>query len=188
MRQPEIVENALSEGLGKLARLVRQQAKTIEKAEERQDFTAAANRLEGLAEGFDQWNKQQMAEAVYWVEATRSRRGQRITLAATPIDVGPILREHLFNKVPTVIMTSATLATAGKFDFFQSRVGLMQTATLGLGSPFNYQEQAELILLDGMPDPSSEAAALRAGGDRHDPALRGADAKAGPSCSLPATR
>ena len=55
-------------------------------------------------------------------------------------------------------MTSATLATAGKFDFFQSRVGLLQAASLSLGSPFNYQEQAELILLEGMPDPSSEAA------------------------------
>ncbi len=158
VRGAEIVDNTLSEGLGRLSGIVRQQAKKIQKAEERQDFTAAAARLEGLAEGFDQWNKQKMAEAVYWVEATRSRRGQRISLAATPIDVGPILREHLFNKVPTVIMTSATLATAGKFDFFQSRVGLSQTATLGVGSPFNYQEQAELILLEGMPDPSSEAA------------------------------
>ncbi|MGO9108828.1 MAG: ATP-dependent DNA helicase [Thermoguttaceae bacterium] len=158
VREPQIVENALSEGLSKLSRIVRQQGKTIQKAEERQDFTAAAARLDSLAEGFDQWNKQQMAEAVYWVEAVRTRRGQRISLAATPVDIGPILREHLFNKVRTVIMTSATLATAGKFDFFQSRVGLLQAASLSLGSPFNYQEQAELILLEGMPDPSSEAA------------------------------
>ena len=157
VRQPQIVENALSEGMGKLARLVRQQSKSIQKAEERQDFTAAAARLESLAEGFDQWNTQQMAEAVYWVESTRARRGLRISLAATPVDVGPILREHLFNKAPTVVMTSATLATAGKFDFFQSRVGLLQAASLSLGSPFNYEEQAELILLEGMPDPGSEA-------------------------------
>ena len=158
VRQPQIVENTLSEGLSNLSRLVRQHAKLIQKAEERQDFTAAAARLEGLAEGFNEWNTQQMAEAVYWVEATRARRGQRISLAATPIDIGPILREHLFNKVPTVIMTSATLATAGKFNFFQSRVGLLQATTLSLGSPFNYQEQVELILLEGMPDPGSEAA------------------------------
>ncbi|MGA2254337.1 MAG: helicase C-terminal domain-containing protein, partial [Thermoguttaceae bacterium] len=157
VREPQIVENTLSEGLSKLSRIVRQQAKKIQKAEERQDFTAAAARLEGMAEGFDQWNTQQMAEAVYWVEATRSRRGQRISLAATPVDVGPILREHLFNKVPTIVMTSATLTTAGKFDFFQSRVGLPQAVSLSLGSPFNYQEQAELILLEGMPDPGSEA-------------------------------
>jgi ATP-dependent DNA helicase DinG len=157
VREPRIVENTLSEGLNKLARLVRQQSKSIEKAEERQDFTAAATRLETTALGLDQWDTQQIAEAVYWVEATQSRRGPRISLAATPVDIGPILREHLFNKVPTVIMTSATLATAGKFDFFQSRVGLLQAETLSLGSPFDYQKQAELILLEGMPDPGNEA-------------------------------
>jgi ATP-dependent DNA helicase DinG len=157
VRDAEVVENRLSEGLSKLARLVRQQAKTVPKAEERQDFTAAAARLEGMALGFDAWNKQEIAEAVYWVEAVRTRRGQRISLAAAPVDVGPILREHLFNKVPTVIMTSATLATAGKFDFFRSRVGLLQAESLSLGSPFDYENQAELILLEGMPDPGSEA-------------------------------
>jgi ATP-dependent DNA helicase DinG len=100
-----------------------------------------------------------MAEAVYWAEAVKGRRAPRISLAATPVDIAPILREHLFNKVPTVITTSATLATAGKFDFFQSRIGVTQTAALSLGSPFNYQEQAELVLLDGMPDPGGDAPA-----------------------------
>jgi ATP-dependent DNA helicase DinG len=158
VRKPRIFPNALSEGLSTLSRLVRQQAKSIQQAEERQDFIAAGTRLESMALDLDQWNSQQMAEAVYWVEAARSRRGLRISLAATPVDIGPILREHLFSKVPTVVMTSATLATAGKFDFFQSRVGLSQTASLSLGSPFNYQEQAQLIMLDGMPDPSGDAA------------------------------
>ena len=158
VRQPQIVENALSEGLGKLAQIVRRQAKGVQAAEERFDFLAAGDRLEGMALGFEKWTSQAMADTVYWVEAERGRRGERITLAATPIDIGPILRGQLFEKVPTVVMASATLATAGKFDFFQSRVGLLQTSSLSLGSPFNYQEQAELVLLEGMPDPSSEAA------------------------------
>ena len=158
VRQPQIVENSLSEGLGKLAQIVRRQAKGVQAAEERFDFLAAGDRLEGMAQGFEKWTSQEMADTVYWVEAERGRRGERISLAATPIDIGPILRGQLFEKVPTVVMTSATLATAGKFDFFQSRVGLLQTSSLSLGSPFNYQEQAELVLLEGMPDPSSEAA------------------------------
>ncbi len=159
VRQPLVVENKLSEGLGKLSQLVRQLAKSIASDEERQDFTSAAARLDGMAKGFEDWNTQTMAEAVYWVESVKGRRAPRISLAATPVDIGPILREHLFNKVPTVITTSATLATAGKFDFFRSRVGLTQTSSLGLGSPFNYQEQVELILLDGMPDPAADARA-----------------------------
>ena len=154
VRQPQIVENLLSECLAKLGRMVRHQAKAIEKVEERQDFASAATRLEGLAEAVDQWHMQQMAEAVYWIEASRGKRGRRVSLAATPIDVGPILREHLFAKVPSVTMTSATLSTAGKFDFFKSRVGLLQAKTLCLGSPFDYRKQVELVLIDRMPDPA----------------------------------
>ena len=156
VRTPKITDNPLSEGLVKLARLVRQQAKSIEKIDERQDFTAAALRLAGLADGVDEWHEQQMEEAVYWVDVSGGRRGQRVGLAATPIDVGPILRDQLFAKVPSVIMTSATLATAGQFDFFKSRVGLLQSQSLCLGSPFDYHRQAELILLDGMPDPAGK--------------------------------
>jgi ATP-dependent DNA helicase DinG len=157
VRQSLVVENRLTEGLSKLSQLVRQLAKSIEKDEERVDFTSAAARLDGMAKGFDDWTTQAMAEAVYWVESVKGRRAPRISLAATPIDIGPILREHLFNKVPTVVTTSATLATGGKFDFFQSRVGLTQTSALNLGSPFNYEEQAELILLEGMPDPAGDS-------------------------------
>jgi ATP-dependent DNA helicase DinG len=154
VRQPQIVENSLSEGLAKLGRMVRHAAKSIDKVEERQDFSSASARLEGLADAVDQWHTQQMAEAVYWIEASQGRRSRRVSLAATPIDVGPILREHLFAKVPSVVMTSATLSTAGRFDFFKSRVGLLQGQTLSLGSPFDYRKQAELVLVDRMPDPA----------------------------------
>src|SRR5262249_9344705 len=61
------------------------------------------------------------------------------------------------DKVRTVILTSATLAN-GKgtsFDFFQSRIGLTQTQKVRLGSPFNFKEQAQLILVEGLPDPGS---------------------------------
>ena len=53
-------------------------------------------------------------------------------------------------------MTSATLAVGRppRFDFFESRVGLTTCQTLQAGSPFNFREQAELILVPGLPDPS----------------------------------
>jgi ATP-dependent DNA helicase DinG len=93
-------------------------------------------------------------------------------LAAAPIDVGPALREQLFDKLSTVVMTSATLSVGrpspnpspesgrgkgeGGFQFFQSRIGLTQCRTLQLGGPFNYMEQASLVTLRDMPDPSGE--------------------------------
>jgi len=154
VRQPAVVPNPLSEGLKQLAGTVRRDREKVKKPEEKQDLTAAAERLTALAGGLDAWHRQQMEGAVYWVESTSGRRGRRITLAAAPIDVGPILREQLFEKVPTVVMTSATLAAAGRFDFFQSRVGLTKTETLLLGSPFDYRRQAKLVLPRGMPDPA----------------------------------
>ena len=128
VRQPGIVANPLGEGLKKLVATLRHHGKQIERPEQRQDFTAAANRLEAIAQGIDDWLGQQMADSVYWIDRGFSRSRLRITLAAAPIDVGPVLREHLFTQVPTAIMTSATLATGGRgkpsFEFFQSRIGL----------------------------------------------------------------
>ncbi|MEN6492825.1 MAG: helicase C-terminal domain-containing protein [Thermoguttaceae bacterium] len=158
VRQPEIVGNPLSEGLIKLAASLRDHADAIKETDQRQDFVAARDRLRALAEMVEDWRLQRQADSVYWVEVSCGRRYRRTNLSAAPVDVGPILREHLFDKIPTVVMTSATLATgSGSFDFFKSRVGLTQSESLCLGSPFNYQEQAELILLDGMPDPSENA-------------------------------
>jgi ATP-dependent DNA helicase DinG len=160
VRQPRIVADPLSPKLKKLVNTLRQQAKSLEKPEERQDFSAAASRLETIAEGIDDWLGQSAEDSVYWIDRSAGRSRLRITLSAAPIDVGPVLREHLFSQVPTVILTSATLATGGRekpsFEFFQSRIGLTQTETLWQGSPFDYQRQAEILLLKGMPDPSSD--------------------------------
>jgi len=158
VREPKIVRNSLSEGLSKLASTIAEDSREIEHPEERQDFLAARDRLRALAETVEDWCSHGLAESVYWVEAVRRRNRRRVTLAAAPVDVGPALREHLFDKMATVVMTSATLATGkGKFDFFQSRIGLTQAESECLGSPFDYQRQAELILLDGMPDPAGDA-------------------------------
>ena len=103
-----------------------------------------------------------------------------MTLTAAPIDVGPALREHLFEKVPTVVMTSATLATGqGSFEYFQSRVGLTEAETLFLGSPFDYRRQAQLVLPEGMPDPAGDDQLYEAARDRDDPPLRGQDGRPG---------
>ena len=157
--QPEIVENRLSPALDKLSKLVRTHGDSL-REEEKQDFTSAADRLRSLADEIEAWRKQSMADSVYWIERSFTRRGRpKLALAASPIDVGPVLREHLFSKVPTVVLTSATLSVGreGSFDFFKSRIGLTQARGLRLGSPFDYREQAELILLDGMPDPGDKS-------------------------------
>lgn len=82
-----------------------------------------------------------------------------MSLVAAPLEVGPALREHLFDQVPTVVMTSATLSAGSDragFEFYQSRVGVTQCEALRLGSPFDYANQATLVTMPSMPDPSAE--------------------------------
>ena len=81
--------------------------------------------------------------------------------AGLPVfDVGPILKRSLFDAVESVVMTSATLTTAGEdpFAYMRSRLGLQGVHTLKLGSPFNYREQVTAYVEADMPDPGNEMA------------------------------
>ena len=156
---PLEITNHLSEELQKLARELKRAGDAQEEDTERQDFIAAHDRLTVLSGELNAWHRQMIDSAVYWMESYRTRRGvPRLTLSAAPIDVGPALRDQLFNTVPTAILTSATLAVgkSESFDFFRQRVGLVKSETLHLDSPFDYEHQAELVTMRGMPDPSAE--------------------------------
>lgn len=153
-----IVSNPLSPALNHLANVTRKFGEQLENASDRQDFYSAHERLNILADSIDSWRIQTEAEDVHWVEVVRNRYGNtNVKLASAPIDIGPVLREHLFDKTPCCIMASATIA-AGKeksFNFFQSRVGLTQCESKQLGSPFNYLEQSRLIIVTSMADPTA---------------------------------
>ncbi|HEV3469537.1 MAG TPA: ATP-dependent DNA helicase [Pyrinomonadaceae bacterium] len=101
---------------------------------------------------------------VYWVE----RRGRGVFLRASPIDVSALLQDKLFERVETVVLTSATLASAGRFDFIRGRLGLAaggegfggdqlaaKTDELVAPSGYDYERQAVLYLPPRMPDPRS---------------------------------
>ena len=90
---------------------------------------------------------------VTWGEA----RGRSHALSASPIDVSVPLREMLFSQVPTVVLTSATLAIAESFEFVRSRLGIDETAELALESPFDLASQAVLYVPKGFPEPRHEA-------------------------------
>jgi len=88
---------------------------------------------------------------VYWLE----KRGRGMFLRASPIDVSALLQEKLFEKTETVVLTSATLSTNGKFNFIKNRLGLEEekTATLLAPSSFDYEKQAIIYIPKAMPDP-----------------------------------
>ncbi|MGD9636893.1 MAG: ATP-dependent DNA helicase [Pirellulales bacterium] len=175
-----VVSNHLSADLETLAKQLKTAGSKLREESEQQDFLAAHDRLMGLAAEIEMWRMQVHSGAVYWIESHYSRRGTpRLTLAAAPIDIGPALREQLFDKVPTVIMTSATLSVGGAagersssasanpdsrrstitgngFAFFQSRIGLTQCLATQVSSPFNFREQAELVTFRDLPDPAQQ--------------------------------
>jgi ATP-dependent DNA helicase DinG len=85
---------------------------------------------------------------------TRNRGGARTTfIQATPIDVSELLHEMVFENIPTVVMTSATLTVQGGFEHIRRRLGLTETRELVVPSHFRYGEQALLYLPPEMPDP-----------------------------------
>ena len=119
-----IVANHLSPELEILARQVKLAGKKLSEESEQQDFLAAHDRLMVLASELETWRVQAQAGTVYWLECYRGRRGlPRLTLAAAPIDIGPAMREQLFDKVPTVIMTSATLSVGRMGATGSTRLG-----------------------------------------------------------------
>jgi ATP-dependent DNA helicase DinG len=156
VRQTNIVVDPLSEELKKLATSLDDIAKKREADEEQIELTSAAERCRSLAVSLKAWLGQELNGQVYWIELSGERM-RRIELASAPIEVGPALEEYLFSKVPTVVMTSATLNVGGRSGFrhFQDRLGFAEAETLQLGSPFNYREQAQVHLFRQMPDPTS---------------------------------
>ncbi len=86
---------------------------------------------------------------VYWLE----RRNRGVFLRASPIDVAGLLQDKLFEEVPTVVLTSATLSSGGNFAFIRDRLGLDTADDLIAESSFDYQSQAILYLPAKMPDP-----------------------------------
>ncbi len=113
------------------------------------------------------------SNTVYWLErrafgapdrnAPAAGRGgfrsqaRNTFLQATPIDVSELLSELVFETIPTVVLTSATLTVQGGFEHLRRRLGLNEARELVVPSHFRYGEQALLYLPPEMPDPRDPA-------------------------------
>jgi ATP-dependent DNA helicase DinG len=84
-------------------------------------------------------------------DAERTGR-QNVFLQATPIDVGPILRECLWSKLECAVLTSATLAVGGGFEYIRQRLGLEHARESVLPSHFDYESQALFYVPPDLPD------------------------------------
>ena len=98
--------------------------------------------------------------------APEGKRSARVNvfLQATPIEVGQILRECLWSKLETSVLTSATLAVGGSFNYIRQRLGLDHARELIVASHFDYESQAILYVPPDLPDPRTPQFAAEAAG------------------------
>jgi ATP-dependent DNA helicase DinG len=112
------------------------------------------NREEQRGGRLDGQNRAAKASENNRTSASEGFRGrQNVFLQATPIDVGPILRDCLWSKLDCAVLTSATLAVGGGFEYIRKRLGLEHARETVLPSHFDYPSQAVLYVPPDMPDP-----------------------------------
>ncbi len=163
----------LREGL----RLVRERLETDERRAEAvapllAEMRAVTRRLEGIGDGLTRALRPPPdAErgTVRWLEARGKEKN--VAAVAVPFDVAPILREDLFLKVETTVITSATLTSEGEFAFIRQRLGLdqpeVEPETAVFPSPFDYAEQSVLVVPMDLPGAEHRRAGAPRGDRRH---------------------
>ncbi|MBK7180630.1 MAG: hypothetical protein IPH82_26180 [Chloroflexi bacterium] len=113
--------------------------------------------LEETRQNLDQIILAPREDMIYWVEVFKDR----LSLHAAPLHVGPLVEKHIFGALETVILTSATMRTAGAgswdeadFAYLRQRLHAQDTTQLAVGSPFDYENSVLLYLASDMPEPN----------------------------------
>jgi ATP-dependent DNA helicase DinG len=91
-------------------------------------------------------------DKIYWIELPPS--GRMPALQVAPLHVGPLMEKYLWHEKASVILTSATLTTAGEFDYLRNRLFADEADELALGSPFDYESAALLYVVKDIPEPT----------------------------------
>lgn len=92
-------------------------------------------------------------DLIYWIEV--NPRGEKLSLNAAPLRVGPLVQKHLWHEKTSVIMASATLTTHGEFNYICNTLEAVEANTLALGSPFDYESSTLLYVANDMPEPNA---------------------------------
>jgi ATP-dependent DNA helicase DinG len=125
------------------------------------EMRAVGRRLQALGDALCNGLRPPPGEpSVRWVEVKGKERA--VSVSSVPLDLAPILREDLFKRASTTVVTSATLAADASFDFVARRLGVavpeIRTRTGMYPSPFRYREQAMLVVASDAPAPNVDAA------------------------------
>lgn len=146
-------QTKLLQRLAQLESLIESHAEKTREESTATELMSLGEQLASIRESLEALLEKQECDWVYWVERT-GRSLYFYHLHAAPIDVASRLKERLFSKETSAILTSATLATgSSQLDYFRTRLGADKVKALQLGSPFDYEQQMRLYLVRTMPDP-----------------------------------
>jgi len=155
VRKPDIVVDTLNAPLGNLLHKMGELIKQTKQDDFREELREWARRGIELRDSIAAFLQQKFDDHVYWVERS-GKQQTNVELHAAPVDVAHYLRTMLFEPHDSVVMTSATLAIAGRLDYFQKRIGAEDAEPLQLGSPFDFARQMKIFIPKTMPDPRDD--------------------------------
>lgn len=106
-----------------------------------------------LAQQLEEWGRPNQ-DWVSWWEVSRQTPQLTLRLKRAPLDVGNFLHSHLWDGLPSGVVTSATLSIRGNFEYYQNRLGIPKTRleTLSLPTPFDVPHMAQLLVPNDMPE------------------------------------
>lgn len=171
IRRPSLVEDKFTTPLIRLRESVAELVKLTDDKDTGEELLDCNRRLAEIGETVREFLSQRQEDFVFWVERG-GKAHQNLSLSMAPIDVSSYLRHRLFGANTSVVMTSATLATEGAamptrrrpteparsgLDYFARRVGGEAAEKLQLGSPFDYERQMKVHIVNKMPDPRDQS-------------------------------
>jgi len=116
------------------------------------DLREISRELFEMYENIDNLVFQPDPNMIYWIESPP--QNPAIAIQAAPLHIGNLMEQHIWFEKRSVILTSATLTTAGSFDYIRNRLQALDAEELALGSPFDYQNAALLYLVEDIPEPT----------------------------------
>jgi ATP-dependent DNA helicase DinG len=156
IRQKNFVENNLSMPLHDLAESLLATKKSVKDKEDEVEIASFIRKINVLKDSVGLILNQAMENHVYWIECSRNKKANKISINTAPVNIGEILKEELFNEEKPIILTSATLSVDnGSFKYFKDRVGAKRAVELKLGSPFDYKNQVRMYIAKDMPNPDN---------------------------------
>ncbi len=127
---------------------------------------SALNRIKELIDALGKFSEEDHKEYAYWFSNFRSDNYPNGIINIAPLDISNVLQKNLYDKLKSLIFTSATISLRGKFKFMTNRIGLNKeeypVITKIVDSPFDYQHQSSVLAASFLPQPSDKLFATQA--------------------------